>query len=175
MSGNKTISKIIVVCCSLFILLLGGCLLYKNPEIELVKLEQNLEKIGFKENNTHQYELIKEGLSQENYLKSNDSTKKTNSIIFDTSTSIITLNEEFTENNDASSVSLNLDLKTLIIKGYYSFNSDFVPINYDLKSGSYECENSSECNSIYNKVLNFIDEVNDILNECHKNINDFKK
>ena len=65
---NKKI--IIVVCCSLFILLLGGCLLYKNPEIELAKLEQNLEKYGFKENNTHQYELIKEGLSQEDYLKS---------------------------------------------------------------------------------------------------------
>ncbi len=169
---NKKI--IIIICCCLFILLLGGCLFYKNPKVELVKMEKYLQDYGFKEINTHQYELIKEGLSQEEYLKSNSSTKKTNSLIFDTSSSIMTLNDEAAENNSIYSLSLNFNLKTLIISGYYSLNSDFTTIKYNLQANNFECQNSSKCDFLEDKIFDFIDETNNILEKCHKNINSFQ-
>ena len=56
---------IVWTCCIIFILLMGGCLFYKNPSTKLLRFEQSLKQYGFKEINTHHFELIKNGLSQE--------------------------------------------------------------------------------------------------------------
>lgn len=170
---------IIIISCIILVLLIGGCLFYKNPEIELAKMEQELKKIEFKEINTHQFELLKEGLSQEEYLKSKKIPKSTNSIIFDTYSSIITENEEETiDDNASTSISLVLDLKELKLSGYYSINSeitdDFVTAEYDLTTNSFKCDNNSNCDLLKNKMMDLIDETYIILNACHKNINDFK-
>ena len=174
-------SKKIIVCvsCIIFILLMGGCLFYKDPDTNLIRFEQSLKKYGFKEINTHQFELLKNGLSQEEYLKSDSVSKITNSLLFDTSQYIVTKNNEETNSNYSKSISLNFDLKNLLISGYFSLNDDeeqiFTTAKYNLKDGNYQCDDSSNCNLLKNEILTFIDEVNNILDNCHKNLNDFQK
>ena len=158
---------------------MGGCLFYKNPNANLIRFERSLKKYGFKEINTHQFELLKSGLSQEEYLKSYSSSKLTNSILFDTSQFIITKNNEETNSNYSKSISLNFDLKTLVISGYFSLNDDeeqaFTTAKYNLKDGNYQCNDNSNYNLLKNEILAFIDEVNNILDNCHKTLNDFQK
>lgn len=169
---------IVWACCIIFILLMGGCLFYKNPSTKLLRFEESLKKYGFKEINTHHFELIKNGLSQEEYLKSSSSTKLTNSLLFDTSQFVITKNEEETKFNYSKSISLNFDLKNLLISGYYNLNDEdmqeFTTAKYSLKDGNYKCDDSN-CNLLKNEILTFIDEVNNILDDCHKTLNDFQK
>ena len=91
---------------------------------------------------------------------------------------VITKNEEETKFNYSKSISLNFDLKNLLISGYYNLNDEdmqeFTTAKYNLKDGNYKCDDSN-CNLLKNEILTFIDEVNNILDDCHKTLNDFQK
>ena len=51
---------------------------------------------------------------------------------------------------------------------------EFTTAKYNLKDGNYQCDDSN-CNLLKNEILTFIDEVNNILDDCHKTLNDFQK
>lgn len=171
--------KVIIFVSSIFlILLIGGCLFYKSSDVQLMRITAKLEKYGFNKIEEKRYELIQEGLSEEEYLRQNNGSKKTKNIIIDLSTNHIIYNNETKTSSNETNLNIDLNLTNLLMTGYYTNNEHFITGKYDVNNNSFECsddETTEDCRLLQKETNDFFDEVNKIITYTGKNLNNFNK
>ncbi len=169
--------KILIIIAIILGLIVIFSLIFKKETIDT-----KLVKSGFIQIDNTRYENISSGLANQVYLSSMALEKTNISTIIDLELNQITKYDQSLNNEIETQKVITLNFTTKKMTGYYNqaneYNDIYIPIEYDLNTNMYTCQNVTDeniCSTMKTFTYNFISEVNNLLDETGLDMDDFNK